>query len=548
MRRAILTAAILALTLPAFGAPIEIIMDNESATRVGEWALGTTASGRYGADYRWSAQNASGGKTVTYTPTIPVTSSDWEVHTWYPAGSNRPTAAEYIIHSASGNDYVYVNQRINGGAWLKLGAYSFVAGTSNYARVTNYGAEAKNVMADAFKFLCPSGGVDTTPPVITGAAATPDYASAVVRWTTNEPATSQVEYGLTAAYGSQTAEDAALTVEHTVYLTGLSGGAQYHFRVKSDDSAGNAGASADLVFTTASAPKPEYRAFWVDSWGDGFLSPSQVTALVNTAKAHRYNVIVPEVRKAGDAYYDSAYEPRATNISQPAPWDPLQDLITKAHAEGIEVHAWIVTYRIWRPAWSPPPSSHLWAQHPEWAMMSTSGENNDGSSYYLDPGIPGVQEYVCGIVKDIVGKYDVDGINFDYIRYQGADWGYNNITRERFRQEYGYYPPTSDNGAQWDNWCDYRRAQVADLLRKCYVEATAIRPGVKMSVCLTCGGGLYPYYDFTRTNTYGGVFQNWPAWAEEGIVDILVPMGYKDESVPAYARDFRDWMRDHSHS
>ncbi len=533
--------AILILTAPTIGASNEVIMDNASAELVGTWATGTTAAGRYGSDYYWCAQNVSGGKTATYTPSIPVTSSDWAVYTWYPAGTNRPTQAEYLIHSAGGDNYVYINQQINGGQWLLVGTYSFLAGTGGYARITNLGSEGKNVMADAFRFYSASGGVDTTPPVISGVQAEPDYMSATIRWATNEAATSQVQYGLTTGYGSQTTKDTDVVTQHIVYLTNLLPGTLYHYRAKSEDSAGNLGASGDLTFATASAPLPEYRAMWVDAWGEGFLSPSQVTTLVNTAKNSHYNVIIPEVRKAGDAYYDSEYEPRASNISQPAPWDPLADLITKAHAEGIEVHAWIVTYRIWRPAWGAAPPSHIWAQHPEWAMLSTTGANNDGSSYFLDPGLPKVQDYVCEVVKDIVGKYEIDGFNFDYIRYMGAEWGYNDIAKQRFYNEYGYYPPASDNGAQWDNWCDYRRTQVTDLVRKCYLEATAIRPGIKMSTCLTGGGRLYPTYDFTNTSTYNDVFQNWPAWAEEGILDLLTPMGYKDEDIATSARDYRDW-------
>ncbi len=524
-----------------YAAPIEIILDNPSATLVGTWATGTTASGRYGSDYYWCAQSTSGGRTATYTPSIPVTASDWEVYSWYPAGTNRPTQAEYLIHSAGGDYYVYVNQQINGGQWVQVGTYSFLAGTSGYARITNRGDEGKNVMADAFRFYCPSGGVDTIPPTIFSVAAEPDYKSATIRWSTNEAATSQVEYGLTAAYGSQTAKKPGPAMQHIAYVTGLSPATTYHYRVKSEDSAGNLGVSGDFTFATTSAPKPEYRAMWVDTWGEGILNPSQVTTLVNTAKTHNYNVIIPEIRKAGDAYYDSAYEPRATNITQPLPWDPLQDLITKAHAEGIEVHAWIVTYRIWRVAWGAAPPYHMWTLHPEWVMLSKTGEDNDGSSYFFDPGVPQVQRYVCEVVKDIVGKYEIDGFNFDYIRYMGAEWGYNPIARQRFYNEYGYYPPTSDNGAQWDNWCDYRRTQVTDLVRKCYLEATKIRPQIKMSACLTGGGGLYPTYDFTNTSTYYDVFQNWPAWAEEGILDLLTPMGYKDEDIPTSARDYRDW-------
>jgi hypothetical protein len=68
---------------------------------------------------------------------------------------------------------------------------------------------------------------------------------ATITWDTDIPATSQVEYGLTAGYGGATAEDTELVTNHTVVLKGLSAGTQYHFGVKSDGVI-----SADYTFTT----------------------------------------------------------------------------------------------------------------------------------------------------------------------------------------------------------------------------------------------------------------------------------------------------------
>ncbi|MFH2137589.1 MAG: putative Ig domain-containing protein, partial [Candidatus Omnitrophota bacterium] len=75
-------------------------------------------------------------------------------------------------------------------------------------------------------------------------------AAAVITWTTNEVSTSQVEYGITSGYGSQTTLDTALVTSHSVTLSGLSTNTAYHFRVKSKDSSNNEGISNDYTFTT----------------------------------------------------------------------------------------------------------------------------------------------------------------------------------------------------------------------------------------------------------------------------------------------------------
>src|SRR5206468_4233637 len=63
---------------------------------------------------------------------------------------------------------------------------------------------------------------DTRPPVISGVVATAiSQTNATINWTTDEPATSQVAYGTTAAYGTSTVADAALTTSHSQLLSRL---------------------------------------------------------------------------------------------------------------------------------------------------------------------------------------------------------------------------------------------------------------------------------------------------------------------------------------
>lgn len=92
---------------------------------------------------------------------------------------------------------------------------------------------------------------DRTPPQILNVHAsdiTPG--SAVIRWQTDEPARSHVEYGLSDAYGSQTPLTPDLLTSHQAKLENLHPGRTYYYRVKAIDGSGNANMSAKGTFTT----------------------------------------------------------------------------------------------------------------------------------------------------------------------------------------------------------------------------------------------------------------------------------------------------------
>lgn len=94
---------------------------------------------------------------------------------------------------------------------------------------------------------------DLTPPVISGLRISAiTNSGATIAWSTDEAADTQVEYGLTATYGTATTLAPALTTSHSVVLTGLAAGTSYHVRVRARDAAGNLGLSPDATFTAAS--------------------------------------------------------------------------------------------------------------------------------------------------------------------------------------------------------------------------------------------------------------------------------------------------------
>src|SRR5437867_2740131 len=101
-------------------------------------------------------------------------------------------------------------------------------------------------------------------------------------------------------------------------------------------------AACAIVFTARAQQPPEFRALWADTFHAGMRTSAEVSALVNTARGSNFNAIIVEVRKRCDAYYNSTFEPKASDVS-PQSFDPLADLIDKAHNGGrrVEVHAWI---------------------------------------------------------------------------------------------------------------------------------------------------------------------------------------------------------------
>ncbi len=92
-----------------------------------------------------------------------------------------------------------------------------------------------------------------------------------------------------------------------------------------------------------SAGSAEMRGMWADAWHEGFWTPEQTTAMVNKAKESNINVLFVQVRKRGNVFYQSRIEPMSKDVA--AGYDPLADVITKAHAAGIQVHAWLVAYQ-----------------------------------------------------------------------------------------------------------------------------------------------------------------------------------------------------------
>jgi len=108
---------------------------------------------------------------------------------------------------------------------------------------------------------------DATPPVIKNISVSSETeASAVITWTTNEPSTSQVEYGKTTEYGLTATSD-ELTTTHSITLSGLEPNTAYHYQVKSKDKADNEVLSIDNTFVTLQEKSPYSLELLSLDWG-----------------------------------------------------------------------------------------------------------------------------------------------------------------------------------------------------------------------------------------------------------------------------------------
>jgi uncharacterized lipoprotein YddW (UPF0748 family)/chitodextrinase len=281
---------------------------------------------------------------------------------------------------------------------------------------------------------------------------------------------------------------------------------------------------------------PEFRAFWVDAYHNGFKTQSQVNQLISDVKLANCNAVVVQMRRRGDTYYPSI-EPWASDANPS--FDALAYLIQQAHNSipRIEVHCWLCTLPV---ATSSPPTNpnHPYNLYPQYLTKDNTGATFDGTNYSFDPGHPDAEQYIYDLFMDVVNRYDVDGIHFDYARYAGKKWGYNETSVARFNARYGRtgQPVYTDT-----TWLQWRRDQVTNLVRKVYANAIAVKPNVKVSAAtITWGNGPTSESGWTSTSAYSDVLQDWKAWMQEGILDINMPMCYYNEvSYPTY---YDNWI------
>ncbi len=528
----------LALSLPAVGQTITIDnVDAEFSILAGTWNSGAYGQ-PYGADYNWALTSGAGEgwAEVEWRPDLPL-AGVYDVSIWYVQGTNRAVDATFTVHHTGGDTPVAVNQQTFGETWYSLGTFDFDAGTAGSVSLHNV-AGPSVVIADAIRFTRTTSTIGLTMEV------------EPLGWGTTTPTdgfTHYYEFNDVVAISAQ---------PHLGYLF-------HHWNVSDGADVNDPFApsttvvidedkTVTAVFVEDTSTPTEFRGFWAYAFGAGFKSQAEIDDMIARALLGNYNAILPEVLAYHDtggnghgAYWNSSIVPKASDIS-PSSFDPLAYLVTEAHANGLEVHPWLVTYRACT-SWPPNGNATLTA-HPEWISVLQSdmgsGPQPISGKYELDPGSPDVQEYLISIVRELVTNYAVDGIHWDYIRYTNSGAGYPAHTwytrsgLERFREITGYSGTPSSG---YNPWEDFRRREVTELVRRAQVEMATIdsnpRQPLRHTAALITWGDAPSSFESTSA---WGIFQNWREWMELGYLDAGIPMTYYDyDTYPSW---YRNWV------
>ncbi len=282
--------------------------------------------------------------------------------------------------------------------------------------------------------------------------------------------------------------------------------------------------SVDFFHLAPPAPKHEVRAVWVTTLNGLDWPTAKATSeagrqkqkkelcqLLDQLQACRINTVILQTRVRGSVIYPSQIEPwdvclTGTYDCSPG-YDPLAFATEEAHKRGMELHAWLVTIPAFKTANAKKMGKRSpFRTHPELLIKH-------GDQYYLNPGLPASSNYLKALCREIVSRYDVDGIHLDYIRYPENPESFPDaITYNRY-----------GNGQNKRSW---RRNNITKIVREAYEAVKSIKPWVRVS-CAPLG----KYNDLSRYSArgwsaYGTVYQDAQDWLRNGIMDMLVPMMY----------------------
>lgn len=306
-------------------------------------------------------------------------------------------------------------------------------------------------------------------------------------------------------------------------------------------------ASSLLLFTGCGEEiftgKREARGVWMSRFeytneqtrNNPEAAKAKIRMVLEKARAARFNMIFFQIRGNGDAYYRSDFEPWAESLTgilgRDPGWDPLGFATEEAHRLGLELHAWVNAFPIWRgtrpPTESTPRSVML--AHPEWLVCDKDGKpievDPPNNNYvWISPGNPAARQHVVNVVNNIVERYDVDGIHFDYIRYpEGSPvkgYSHDSVSVARFNSA-----EANPYKLSWDHW---QREQVNQFVFDAYNSITARKSWIKVSASVI---GKYTGGGWTA---YSVVYQDPRRWMEVGKIDFIVPMVYWERSHPTH--------------
>lgn len=284
--------------------------------------------------------------------------------------------------------------------------------------------------------------------------------------------------------------------------------------------------------------QPEVRAMWLDR-GTIVQAGSRrgLAQIFDRLAAAGINTVFFETVNAGYPIYPSQVAPEQNPLTRH--WDPLAEAIDLAHARGMELHAWVWTFAAGNQVHNAllnQPSSYpgpLLSAHPDWANYDNRGAliPPGQTKPFLDPANPAVRTYLLNLFQEIVTRYDVDGLQLDYIRYPfqdpragGHTYGYGMAARQQFHRLTGIDPITlspTRGSAQWDAWTEFRLEQINSFVADTSRLVHRLKPDLILSTAV---------FALPERRRISEIQQNWEVWAQRGDVDMVVLMSYASDT------------------
>ncbi len=297
-------------------------------------------------------------------------------------------------------------------------------------------------------------------------------------------------------------------------------------------------------------------------------TPAHVAQAVADAQRHGFTAMFVQVRGRGDAFYLGGPDPRSTLLAgQPAAFDPLGDLIGRARAAGVQVHAWLNMNLVAGATALPTDPRHIAVQHPEWLMLPralaptllsraprdpayvsalaawSASKRTTIEGVFASPIPEGVHDRLDATVAHLTSRYALDGLHFDYIRFPTPDFDVSRAALDAFRQ--ALLPElTPAELADLDRrgranplvfvdmfparWAAYRRERVTRLVARLAATARTNRPAVRLTTA------VWP--DAAHARDYK--LQDWSRWLRDGLIDAACPMTYVS-SASSFERQLR---------
>ncbi|WP_138505903.1 glycoside hydrolase family 10 protein [Nostoc sp. PA-18-2419] len=275
----------------------------------------------------------------------------------------------------------------------------------------------------------------------------------------------------------------------------------------------------------------EIRGVWLTNVASGVLFlPWGINRALNQLSSLNFNTIYPVVWNRGHTFYQSAVAKMTTGSDT----QPLlkfmhggQDVLTKivrlAKNKDLRVIPWF-EYGFMTPHYS-----ELARRYPDWLTIGQEGINsiqdtppeeiNNGlvkKQAWLNPLHPQVQEFIQGLIVEVVRDYDVDGIQLDDHFGMPVQFGYDRFTVELYQQEHqDKSPPNDPFNPEWMRW---RADKITDFMAEIYQAVKAVKPEVKISLSPNYQAFAYKYY-----------LQDWENWVKKGLVDELILQVYRSD-------------------